>query len=142
MTKQGFTLIEVIIYIALFGLLIGGALVATYEIISSDNHQQLAIITAQDSAFIKAKITWVLSGATNIYSTGNSLVIDNPSLGLITLEEVDHNLTIKRGSNPALPLNSSLLKITDVNFIVTTSSVTTNLITNQKPFIFINYLHY
>ncbi len=41
--KSGFTLVEVVIYIGLFGILMTGGIVATYQLLQGGAHNETAI---------------------------------------------------------------------------------------------------
>lgn len=140
MINKGFTLIEVVIYLALFGVLIGGVLTAAYQIIVSETSNQTTNTITQDGIFIKAKIDWAVSGATSIYTTGDTLVVNRPDLGTLIFSEEAGNVTLKYNSDPALPLNNERLNVSNLNFTVTATTVTTALTINQKTFT--HYLNY
>jgi type II secretory pathway pseudopilin PulG len=71
-SSTGFTLIETLIYIALFGMLIGGAFTGVYTVIESTGRTQTRIMMQQEGNFLLAKIQRALSGAQ---------AIDQPVLG-------------------------------------------------------------
>lgn len=64
--QQGFTLIEAVIYIALFSLLFGGAVLAAYNVIEGSGRSQARAVLEQEGSFVLAKINWALSGANSI----------------------------------------------------------------------------
>ncbi len=124
MTRQkGFTLIETIIYIGLFGVIIGGGLVAAYQIIQATDGAQNHVILQEEANFLLRKIDWAITGATETTDVGrlfSSLGIAKPISGILTQLTFaldDSNLTLKRDSAPAVVLNSSSIAVSGLNFI-------------------------
>ena len=64
--QSGFTLIETLIYLGLFGLLIGGGVLAAFNIIEGTNRNQAQIMLTEEGNFLLAKINWSLSSAATI----------------------------------------------------------------------------
>ncbi|HEY5383091.1 MAG TPA: prepilin-type N-terminal cleavage/methylation domain-containing protein [Candidatus Paceibacterota bacterium] len=64
--KNGFTLIEVIIYLALFAILMAGALTASFNLVESGGRDASRALLAEEGSFVIAKVQWALSGATLI----------------------------------------------------------------------------
>ena len=58
--KKGFTLIETLIYIALFALLIGGGVGSAYSLIASSDRITTGAMLEQEGNFLLAKIGWML----------------------------------------------------------------------------------
>ncbi len=58
MKNQGFTLIETLLYLALFTLIIGGGMTAAYQIIESTAAAQSHLILEEEGNFILRKIAW------------------------------------------------------------------------------------
>ena len=86
MNNRGFSLIETIIYLALFSVIIGGGMVGVYQIVDSNNKNLAATAMEQEANFLLRKINWALTGATdaiapnsqtlNITKGGNSYLFD------------------------------------------------------------------
>ena len=55
---EGFTLIETLMYLALFALIIGGGMTATYQIIESTAGSASHILLQEEGNFILRKIAW------------------------------------------------------------------------------------
>jgi prepilin-type N-terminal cleavage/methylation domain-containing protein len=64
--QKGFTLIETMMYLALFGLLIGGAVAASYNVIESSNRSSTKSMLIEEGNFLVAKINWALSGVQSV----------------------------------------------------------------------------
>lgn len=65
---RGFTLIEVILYLALFAMIFGGIIVSAYNVIEGSGRTQSRAQMQEEGEFLLGKITWVLSGAQTINS--------------------------------------------------------------------------
>lgn len=120
--NQGFTLIETLIYLALFGILIGGAVVAVYSLLEGGGRTQTRTLIQEEGNFLISKISWALSGAESVaILTSDKLSItkwspypSNPVvIGLDT-----GNMTIsKNGATPATVLNNTDLSVSNLNFV-------------------------
>ena len=64
--KKGFTLIEVIMYLALFALLITGALEASFNLFESSGHNAAQALLAEEGSFVVAKVQRTLAGALTV----------------------------------------------------------------------------
>ncbi len=103
---KGFTLIEAIIYIALFAIIIGGGLAASYQIIQSTDAAQNHVILQQEANFIFRKIEWALTGATAV-NTPNTYTLGVTKGSLLTFTQNTGSLTLQRASDSSVILNSS-----------------------------------
>lgn len=133
--KTGFTLIESIIYLALFAIIIGGGMVATYQIIQATDASTNHVILQAEANFLFRKIDWALNGATSITTpadatpTTNLIVNKNingsPTELTFTLSGTD--LALERGSAGANILNSSSITVDALSFKQDpTDSITTD----------------
>lgn len=64
--KEGFTLIETIIYVALFGMLFSGILVSSYSFITAAEHISAQVLVENETAFVVWKINTLLVSADTI----------------------------------------------------------------------------
>jgi Tfp pilus assembly protein PilV len=64
--QSGFTLIETIIYIALFALIISGAVVSVYSIMGSNARNQTKAMVEEEGNFLVGKIDWMFNEKQNI----------------------------------------------------------------------------
>ncbi len=148
--SRGFTLMEVIIYLGLFGILMSGAVIATYQLLSSGTNNQIAVAIQEEGTFLNRKINWALSGATTVSAAASStLVVTKPDLGSqspVTISGDGQSLLISRGTGPAVPLSSAAFKVNAVYFSVTPASgskpasVSGSFNIEDIPFIFQRYL--
>ena len=72
--QKGFTLIETVIYIALFTILIVGGFVTAYQLIQGSDTLNAKTIIQEEGNFVLRKMDWVLTGldSTNPPTIGGS----------------------------------------------------------------------
>ena len=96
MTKNtytaGFTLLETLIYLSLYSILIGGAVVGAYAVFESSAHNQTKAMVEEEGSYLIGKIDWALSGAQTI---------SNPTAGTSTA------LTVAKYDGTAVDLYQS-----------------------------------
>ncbi len=108
-----------IIYLALFSILIGGAVVAVYSVFESGDRNQTHAMLQEEGNFIVAKINWALTGvesvsAPAVNATGAELKLtkwDGTVGDVVMLLTPDGDLTLERGGNPAEILNNTNVEI-------------------------------
>ena len=116
----GFTLIETLLYIALFTIMIGGGLLAAYQIISSADSLSAKSMLAEDANFIIRKIEWALSGALSIGASGSTALITYPDSTTIEFTLDSGNIMLERDSSGTpLQLNSQGGMVTALDFVET-----------------------
>lgn len=64
--QNGFTLIETLVYLALFAILFGGAAAACYAVIETGGRNLTKAMVQEEGNFMLAKINWALSGVQTI----------------------------------------------------------------------------
>lgn len=121
---RGFTLIETLIYLALFAIIIGSVLVTTYGIVQSTNITQNHIVVEEEGNFLLRKIEWALNGAdTASVPDQTSLVLTRPDLpssqNPLIFDLNNGYLSLQRGVNPAVNLNSTNAVMSKVIFALT-----------------------
>lgn len=60
---QGFTLLEVLVYMALLGLLMAGAITTSYQLVQSSSSLSAKNTSGEEGNFVLRKLDWALSGA-------------------------------------------------------------------------------
>lgn len=63
--KNGFTLIETIIYIALLGFIMGGTLTVVYQLLESGGSLNHKTVVQNEANFVLRKFNWAFSGASD-----------------------------------------------------------------------------
>lgn len=64
--NRGFTLIETLVYLALFSLIIGGLVISAYGLFESSDRNQTKAMLQEEENFVMAKILWALSQAQTV----------------------------------------------------------------------------
>ncbi len=122
-TARGFTMVEVLIYIALFGMLMTGAVVSAFQLLQSGQRQDLSFVSQQEGTFVARKLAWALAPASAVsVSGGNVLTITRSDLGSqspLVFDGSGSRMTLKRGSGAALPLTPDGILLEQVAFSVT-----------------------
>jgi prepilin-type N-terminal cleavage/methylation domain-containing protein len=121
-TQKGFTLIEVVIYVALFSFLLGGALVSAYNLIYGSSRTSFKNVVQQEGNFVLRKLNWALTGVSNI-NTPSAAVPDSDALQVerydgdtINIRLVDGKIEIGKNSDPFSPLTTDNVKVSSLNF--------------------------
>ena len=66
--NRGFTLIETLVYLALFALMVGGIVACAYVLFASSDRNQTVAMLEEEKNFITSKIQWILGSAHTIQS--------------------------------------------------------------------------
>lgn len=144
--RHGFTLIEVIVYVALLGLFLSGAIVAAFALSDSNMWNIRNAHIQEEAAFMSQKILWALTNATEVEIVGDGVFIakqagedfpvgDNP----IAIYREDTSLMLKRNTREPLPLNAMSLPVEDFEAEIvaetTGKTITVRFQLAGKPFI-------
>lgn len=125
--RRGYTLIEVLVYMALFSLVIGGMLLTTYGILQNTARLEDKVVVNEDGGFLIRKIDWALTNATAVScpASGQLQITklglpagNNPLLFALSL----NNVTLKRGSGSAVQLNGAAVSVKSLLFTCTAAS--------------------
>lgn len=121
--QSGFTLIELIIYLALFVIIIGGGMAATYQVVQNAEENSSQVFLQAEANFLLRKMDWALTGSkiidpSNENKSDKMTIIKNISGQLVKLEFYlnEGNLMVKRNEGQALILNSSSVKVDSLFF--------------------------
>lgn len=112
--QQGFTLIETLIYIALFTVIMGGVGVMAYVVIESAGRGQTRIDLQEEGDFLLGKLNWALSGASSATVTPTTLTVSkyNFSANPLVFNASGTKLTLKEGvTGTATDLNSDIVSV-------------------------------
>jgi len=113
----------------LFSIIIGGSLVAVYQIIKSTDASVNHIILQNEANFIFRKINWALSTANQVNSLNTySLDVIKDNEEVITLWQSQGNIYIKRGTEDSLILNSSSVAVNLLSFTIIQDENQNNLL--------------
>lgn len=146
MKQNGFTLIETIVYIALFSILMTSTLITVYELLSSVEINKTALIIQTEGTFINSKLRWAITGASAVTSPSTDRLTVTPATHILFSQFIFYIdsgiLYLKRDANPPEALTSADMVVS--NFLVTITPATAVLPEyiqikyqlNQTPFIF------
>lgn len=151
--RKGFTLIETIIYVALFSVIISLVIGAVYHIIDSSANLQRSITADSEAHFLARKIEWALTGISAINlpvsgTTGASLSVDkvNYAQNPIVFDLDSNNLRVKKGLASPVILNSANVTVSDLQFehlaagLYRPAAIKVNFKVNGEPFLTTIYL--
>src|SRR5690242_9893092 len=111
--NKGFTLIETMIYIALFSVLIGGGMIGAYQIIMSSDSTSAKVIAEQEAVFVIQKINSVLTGAT---IANPSPTNPGPNLTVTNVTNYSFNLVGTHVELNSTIITSENIKISSLSF--------------------------
>ncbi len=99
MKNRGFTLIEVIIYIALFSLMIGSLVVTAFHLLQNSGKTNARTVAQEEMNFVLKKIDWVFTGVESVENptsgSGNTLEITKAGNTLsIRLNTTDNKIEL------------------------------------------------
>ncbi len=112
--NNAFTLIEVIIYLALFSIVLGGAIVSAFTLIESNDRNQAQTRIGEEANFLLSKMDFYFSSLQTIYSPAPQILCtqnctvsiaryDQPTL--VTFTESQNELFVSE--NGGMPLELS-----------------------------------
>ena len=122
---RGFTLIEALVYLVLFAIVIGGAIVSSYGIFDSIGRNETKAMLQEEGDFLVAKINWMLSGVQSVDvpavgSHGPTLSTTKWDTSIVSPVKLTVNalglMEISRGGNPAQLLANDNVSVTDLDF--------------------------
>jgi len=122
----GFTMIEILIYLALFGIMLGGAVLAAYSLLESSGRNQARAVLQEEGDFLVNKINWALSNISSVQTpTSSSLCITelDSTIGTITIDlpaaGSDMRLTRSATCGTGTPnnLNNANVKVSGLSFV-------------------------
>ncbi len=128
-TQRGVTLIEIMVYLGLFAIIIGGAVIASYQIFESSGRTRTRAMIEDEGNFLSAKMLWALSGAHTVdapllppggvlCAVSNTFTVTkwDSSLGVLEFTLLSGNLMLSRNGATPLPLNNGNIAVSAVSF--------------------------
>jgi prepilin-type N-terminal cleavage/methylation domain-containing protein len=115
---RGFTLIEVVVYLALFSVLMTGCIVSLYTVAQGSAEREEAAAVAQEATFVEQKINWaIVSGqGTSAFALNGTAIMMN-----------------------GLPLTSANVRVSDLKFVLLPHGVEADFVMNNESFIVRSY---
>ncbi len=125
--KNGFTLIETLIYIALFSILMSGAVVTSYALIESTGKIDTKSTVEEEGSFVLKKIDWAMSDTSSIStiitpasgSYGSSLSLNRGDGNKVEIKINSANKTIEireGGIGSFIPITTNNVNVSALNF--------------------------
>lgn len=120
--KQGFTLIELIIYIAIFAVVLTAFMGVFLQVLRIQNRQVAATEVINQSQFLMQRIQQLVRQADAINITAGqttstlALAFASSSLNPTTVRLVNGRAMLKQGSGAELELSSSKVVVNQLNF--------------------------
>jgi len=114
MRQKGFTLVETLIYIALFAFIIGGSILTSAQLLQGSSQTATKAGIQEEENFVLRKIDWSLSGASSI---------SVPSQTAMTVTRYDGNTVDFRLNASAVEMRESVI---GTYLPITTSNVAVN----------------
>ncbi|MBP6060748.1 MAG: prepilin-type N-terminal cleavage/methylation domain-containing protein [Candidatus Pacebacteria bacterium] len=158
MKKSGFTLIEVIIYIALFSVLLGAGFVTAYQLGYNSNQMNTKSTTLSEGDFVLRKLNWVFTGidpdhypqisgpdCNQTLSIIKTSPKESPVIIYLNTENNINYVEINIHNNGFIPLNTKNVDPICLNFKLQSNILTTEIILrdgeHKYPFIITKYLY-
>lgn len=113
--EYGFTLIEVIIYLSLFGILFLGAVAGAYSILESTGKNYTRAMMQEEGEFMLAKINWAITNASTALVPSERVLTSTVSGIDLNFSQDGDDLVLKRGDKEAEKLNSGAVSIYSPN---------------------------
>jgi type II secretory pathway pseudopilin PulG len=120
--NSGFTLIETLVYMTLFVILMGGAVISAFNMFQSSGKNQTKIMIQEEGNFLLAKINWSLSGIQSISfpasgSSGSLLSVtkSDTNIGSVDISNIGTDIVMERLGYSAT-LNNSNVTISNLTF--------------------------
>ena len=116
---RGFTLIETLVYLALYAIIIVGSLASVYGMFESSAHNETAAMVEEEGDYLIGKIDWALFVAVSIQlptNSGNALSVTRSDGRVISIRSVGPNMRIQENASPFQTLNNSNVTISRLQF--------------------------
>lgn len=122
--SRGFTLIEAIVYLALFTILMGGGVAAAFNLFEAASRGDTRTMLQEETDFLIAKVNWTMSGAQAVTApstgaTGGALTVvkwDTSVGNPIVIARNGTNLVMTKAGGSEIILNNTNVQITDLSF--------------------------
>jgi prepilin-type N-terminal cleavage/methylation domain-containing protein len=113
--QSGFTLIETVVYLALFGIMFSGAITAAYGILESGGRNNTRAMLQEEGEFMLAKINWAVSNASFAEVSADGNLIGKVYSYDFEFKQSDDDLFFVRNYNSEV-LNNSAVRIKNLSF--------------------------
>lgn len=120
--QKGFTLIEMLIYSALFSLMMVGMLGGVYMVIQGANQSNARLLVDNEANFVLRKINWALTGASSINIPGAGFSVSILSVNKsgvpspVRFRLNSENVELDPGTGTYVPLDTANVIIASLSF--------------------------
>src|SRR3989338_3088421 len=119
--QKGFTLIEVIIYIALFSLLMGSAFLIAYQLFEGSGKLSVKNTVQEEGNFVMRKFNWLMTGAKtfSISGSGSELTVTKFDTRIIKIKLgscADAGKILMNDTGSFAPITTDNIEVTDLQF--------------------------
>ena len=117
--QKGFTLLEVIIYIALFTLLMGTAFATAYQLIHDSGKLSVKATTQEEGNFVMRKFNWAMNNASGFTISGSELTIERytgPDVEIKLGSGADAEKILMNNTGSFLPITTDNVQVTELTF--------------------------
>lgn len=118
--QAGFTLIETLVYLALYSIISLAMLAAVYSVLESGARNETTAMVEEEGDFLIAKIDAVISGAISIQlpvSSGTTLALTESSGSNIVIKNDVRGIRLQEGDTAFETLNNSNVSVADLTFV-------------------------
>ena len=121
MRTRGFSLLETLMYIALFALIMEGSFTGMLAISELAERNQTKAYLEEEADFIITKVSYEISNATTVSlsgpdATNTEINLTTAEGGNVSIELSGSALVIARGNNVGVPFSSSNVRTSKVAF--------------------------
>ena len=123
--RRGFTLIETLVYLALYAIIMTGAITAVYSIFESSARNETIAMIEEEGDFLQGKFEWNIANASSIElpeSSGSMLTLTLHDGSHVVLSSSGTNIQIAVDGGEAEILNNTNVSIPDLAFVHTLPS--------------------
>lgn len=115
--NKGFTLIEVVIYMALFAIIMGGLITTTYQLSQSAGSLQGKGITQEEMNFVLKKFDWAFTGVPS------SVVVTSSKINFTNLGQ-SYMINLSGSNDIQMSVNGTTETLTTKNVKITNLAFT------------------
>ena len=116
---RGFTLLETVVYIALLGFILTGAVASSYKLVSNSSKIDASNNITEEGSFFIKKLSWTLSGANTIAAPngwGNALMVTRYDGIVVEIRQNAGAIEMRENSAVYTSLTSADARVSSVSF--------------------------
>lgn len=118
---RGFTLLEAILYTALLGLIMTGALMAAYSLVEGAGRTNSQTVLAEEGAFVLHKLQWATTGLSSISgpalgTCAGTLQVQKIGIGTIDVRLTGSTTEIQVAGAGYVPITTQNVQVSGLQF--------------------------